>query len=109
MRRLRILSLTIGFLAMISLSARAQTVGATTGAINGKVADATGGVMPGVTVTIASPSMQGIRTAVTDGEGLSTLPGDSNGDYKMGPTTSLRAFRPWSARASASVSDSPRP
>ena len=83
MRRLRILLLTVGFLAVISLPAIAQTVGATTGAINGKVADATGGVMPGVAVTIASPSMQGTRTAVTDGEGTYRFPAIPPGDYKI--------------------------
>jgi hypothetical protein len=83
MRRLRILLLAVGFLAMISRPALAQTVGATTGAINGKVADATGGVMPGVTVTIASPSMQGVRTAVTDGEGTYRFPAIPPGDYKI--------------------------
>jgi hypothetical protein len=37
----------------------AQTVSATTGAINGRVTDNTDAVLPGVTVTIASPSMMG--------------------------------------------------
>lgn len=34
--------------------AAGQTVSATTGAINGRVTDTTGAVLPGVTVTIAS-------------------------------------------------------
>ena len=78
MRRLRILSAIVGLIAIAWGPAYAQSVGATTGAINGKVSDATGGVMPGVTVTIASPSMQGVRTAVTDAEGLVPLSGDSS-------------------------------
>lgn len=49
--------------------AAGQTVSATTGAINGRVTDTTGAVLPGVTVTIASPSMMGTRTAVTTPEG----------------------------------------
>src|SRR6266516_2859030 len=64
MRRLRILLVLVGFIAMTSGPVFAQTVGATTGAINGKVSDATGGVMPGVTITIGSPSMQGIRVGL---------------------------------------------
>ena len=44
-------------------------VSSTTGAINGKVSDATGGVLPGVTVTVSSPTMQGTRTDVTDTSG----------------------------------------
>jgi hypothetical protein len=49
--------------------AGAQTVGATTGAINGRVVDSSDAVLPGVTVTIAAPQMQGTQTAVTNEEG----------------------------------------
>src|SRR6266487_6515654 len=83
MRRLRILFVLVGFIAMTSGPVFAQTVGATTGAINGKVSDATGGVMPGVTITIGSPSMQGVRTVVTDGEGTYRFPAIPPGDYKI--------------------------
>lgn len=83
MRRLRILLVTVGFVAMISAPAFAQSVGATTGAINGKVSDASGGVMPGVAVTIASPSMQGVRTGVTNEEGVYRFPAIPPGDYKI--------------------------
>ena len=61
----------------------AQSVGATNGAINGKVTDASQGVMPGVTVTISSPSMQGTRTAVTNEEGTYRFPAIPPGDYKV--------------------------
>jgi hypothetical protein len=83
MRRLRILTAVVGLLAIAGGPAFAQTVGATTGAINGKVSDATGGVMPGVTVTIASPSMQGVRTAVTDPDGTYRFPAIPPGEYKI--------------------------
>src|SRR5712664_4405363 len=83
MRRLRIVSALVAFIAMTAGPSLAQTVGATTGAINGKVTDATGGVMPGVTVTIASPSMQGVRTAVTNEEGTYRFPAIPPGDYKI--------------------------
>ena len=53
------------FLAGLASPALAQ-VSTTTGSINGKVSDATGGVLPGVTVTVASPNMQGTRSTVTD-------------------------------------------
>ena len=39
--------------------------------------------MPGVTVTISSPSMQGIRTAVTNEEGTYRFPAIPPGDYKI--------------------------
>src|SRR6185436_14314427 len=90
MRRLRILSAIVGLIAMTGGPAFAQAVGATTGAINGKVSDATGGVMPGVTVTISSPSMQGVKTAVTDQEGSYRFPAIPPGDYKM--TYELEGF-----------------
>ena len=83
MRRLRILSAVVGLIAIAWGPAYAQSVGATTGAINGKVSDTTGGVMPGVTVTIASPSMQGVRTAVTDEEGSYRFPAIPPGEYKI--------------------------
>jgi len=90
MRRLRILSLVVGLIALAAGPAFAQAVGATTGAINGKVSDATGGVMPGVTVTISSPSMQGVRTAVTNEEGSYRFPAIPPGEYKM--TYELEGF-----------------
>ena len=42
-----------------------------------------GRVMPGVTVTIASPSMQGTRTAVTNEEGTYRFPAIPPGEYKI--------------------------
>jgi hypothetical protein len=83
MRRLRILSALVGFVAITAASALAQEAGATTGNINGKVTDATGAVMPGVTVTIASPSMQGVRTSVTSEDGTYRFPAIPPGEYKI--------------------------
>ena len=85
MRRLQIYSLLVVLpgILLTSHAAGAQTGGATTGAINGRVSDATSAVMPGVTVTIASPSMQGVRTAVTNEEGTYRFPSVPPGDYKI--------------------------
>lgn len=52
-------------LALVSSLALAQT----TGGLGGRVADETGGVLPGVTVTASSPVLQGTRVAVTDESG----------------------------------------
>ena len=90
MRRLRILTGLVCLVFLASGPAFAQSVGATTGAINGKVADASGAVMPGVTVTIASPSMQGVRNAVTDTEGSYRFPAIPPGEYKI--TYELEGF-----------------
>jgi hypothetical protein len=64
-------------------AAVAQTVSTTTGAINGKVADATGAVLPGVTVTISSPSMQGTRTDTTAEDGAYRFSAIPPGEYKV--------------------------
>jgi hypothetical protein len=66
----------------VSVPAWAQ-VSATTGSINGKVSDATGGVLPGVSVTISSPSMQGTRVAVTDADGNYRFPAVPPGEYRI--------------------------
>ena len=70
------------FVVGTSVPAFAQ-VSATTGSINGKVSDATGGVLPGVTVTITSPSMQGTRTDSSGTDGGFRFPAVPPGDYKL--------------------------
>ena len=47
---------------------------ATTGEVNGRVVDAQGAVVPGVTVTAKSPNTGVVRTVVTNAEGLFGLP-----------------------------------
>src|SRR5262245_44517611 len=83
MKRLRIVFVLLGLTVWTAVPAFAQSVGATTGAIDGKVTDATGGVMPGVTVTISSPSMQGVRNAVTNEDGIYRFPSIPPGDYSI--------------------------
>src|SRR5260370_6735195 len=63
--------------------AAAQSIGATTGSLNGRVTDTSGGVMPGVTVTATSPALQGARTTVTNEEGTYRLPGVPPGVYTV--------------------------
>ena len=60
----------IGCFAMLVASvAAAQSP--TSGAISGVATDATGGVLPGVTVEASSPALiEGVRTAVTSGDGF---------------------------------------
>ena len=52
MRRLAIASLLFGILGMTAGAAFAQSVGATNGAINGRVTDASSGVMPLISSTM---------------------------------------------------------
>jgi Carboxypeptidase regulatory-like domain len=59
----------------------AQAVTSGTGAINGKVTDASDAVMPGVTVTVTSPQQMGARTTVTDVDGAYRFTAVTPGDY----------------------------
>ena len=68
---------------LLASSAAFAQVSSTTGSINGKVTDNTGGVLPGVTVTASSPSMQGIRTDVTNEAGEYRFPAVAPGQYKL--------------------------
>jgi hypothetical protein len=69
--------------------------------IAGAVKDASGAVLPGVTVEAASPALiEKVRTAVTDGNGLS-----ASRTCGLAPTSSpsrYRAFRRFVATASRS-------
>src|SRR5688500_7170429 len=57
-------------LALAALPAMAAAQSSTSGSIAGVVKDATGAVLPGVTVEAASPALiEKVRTVVTDGEG----------------------------------------
>src|SRR6476619_1057270 len=69
---------------LLASTAFAQGGGAsTTGSINGKVADTSQAVLPGVTVTVASPSLMGVQTAVTSTEGLYRFPALPPGTYTV--------------------------
>jgi hypothetical protein len=85
MRRLRCqIPVLVVLLALgTAAAASAQTVSATTGAINGKITDASGAIMPGVTVTISSPSMQGTRTDTTGTDGIYRFSAIPPGDYTV--------------------------
>ena len=69
---------------LVSTHAFAQGGGAsTTGSINGKVADSSGGVLPGVTVSATSPSSMGVQTSVTDSGGNYRFPALPPGTYTV--------------------------
>ena len=71
-------------LALSSVAgAFAQTVSTTTGAINGKITDSSGAVLPGVSVSITSPSMQGTRTDTTGPDGIYRFSAIPPGDYTV--------------------------
>src|SRR5262249_15599627 len=61
----------------------AQTITATTGAVNGTVTDTTKAVLPGVTVTLSGPGLMGTPTAVTDQSGSYRFSAVPPGDYTV--------------------------
>jgi hypothetical protein len=51
--------------------------------VSGKVSDATGGVLPGVTVTVTSLATNQQRTVVTTEEGVYRFAGLTPGNYSI--------------------------
>ena len=80
--RCRLVLILAGAL-LVAVNAAAQTIGATTGALNGRVTDKTGAVLPGVAVVAASPAMLGSRPALTDANGRYELPAVPPGEYTL--------------------------
>src|SRR5207253_2829372 len=69
---------------LASTHAFAQGGGAsTTGSINGRVADSSNAVLPGVTVSASSPALMGVQTSVTDGGGNYRFPALPPGTYTV--------------------------
>jgi hypothetical protein len=87
----RVLTLLFVFLALSVGAAVAQGSGGTTGSIAGRVVDAGGGVLPGVTVSAKSPSLMGIQTSLTDSGGTYRFPALPPGVYAL--TYELPGFK----------------
>jgi hypothetical protein len=79
----RAFALALSFVFVTASLTFAQAVTSGTGAINGRVTDASDAVMPGVTVTITSPQQMGARTAVTDENGSYRFTAVTPGDYTV--------------------------
>ena len=75
-------ALVIG-LALPSASAAQGGGASSTGTIQGRVADSSGAVLPGVTVSATSPSMIGSQTQVTNENGLYRFPAVPPGTYEL--------------------------
>ncbi|HEX9983934.1 MAG TPA: TonB-dependent receptor [Thermoanaerobaculia bacterium] len=65
----------------VTFAAFAQTSGST-GALRGTVTDSSGAPLPGVTVTLTSPQLQGTRVGVTDEQGQYLFPLLPPGTYR---------------------------
>src|SRR5437764_15190682 len=80
--------LLAGLLPVFTTVVLAQT----TGNIEGKIADVSGAALPGVTVTVTSPSLQGTRSASSNSDGIYRFPGVPPGLYSI--EASLSGFEP---------------
>jgi hypothetical protein len=68
---------------MLAVSAAAWAQGSQTGTLSGTVIDQGGLVLPGVTITVTSPSLQGARSTVSDENGHYSIPGLPPGTYSV--------------------------
>jgi outer membrane receptor for ferrienterochelin and colicin len=99
--RLRLL-LATALIAVLAVGAQAQTT--PTGTLTGTVKDASGGVLPGVTVTAASPSLQGTRSATTSANGDYIIPFLPAGEYTV--TFDLAGFQKQERKIRVRVAES---
>ena len=84
MKRWSIAALTLVLAFAAAVPAWAQGGGASsTGTIQGRVTDAQGAVLPGVTVTATSPSMLGPQTTVSSETGNYRFPAVPPGTYTV--------------------------
>ena len=77
----RMIAAGIGLALALALTADAAGQGRQTGTIRGAVVDTQGLSLPGVTVTVRSPSLQGTRATSTDINGRYALPQLRPGNY----------------------------
>ncbi|MEO8431014.1 MAG: TonB-dependent receptor [Acidobacteriota bacterium] len=82
MGRLQRISTWILMVGLISVPLLAQTT-STTGALIAVITDADGKGLPGVTVSITSPSLQGARSTTTNANGEATFPQIAPGNYRV--------------------------
>src|SRR5687768_13480440 len=87
MRGFRAVLLSAGILAAWAIPAHAQAIGS----IFGKVTDASGGVLPGVTVTVTGPALQQPLTAVSSESGTYQFPAVPIGTFTV--TFELASFK----------------
>ncbi len=77
------LMMRLGFVVAMLVAVPAAVWAQATGQINGIVTDASGGVLPGVTVEAVNAATGATRTAVTGADGLYTLPLLQPGVYRV--------------------------
>ena len=78
-------------LASLLLATDANAQGNPTGTVSGRVAGQDGAALPGVTVTAASPNLQGVRSVTTTTVGDYIIPFLPPGQYTL--TFELQGFK----------------
>ena len=81
----------LAFALITTAAARSAAQGNPTGTISGHVVDPDGLAVPGATVSVASPVLQGVRTAITSANGDYIVPFLPAGDYQV--TFELQGFQ----------------
>jgi len=102
MKMLRRMPLYFVLLALVAVSAFGQ---GTTANLSGEVTTG-GSALPGATVTISSPSMQGVRTTVTSDNGTYNFPSIPPGEYTL--TVALEGMNTVTRKVTASLAQSAR-
>jgi hypothetical protein len=80
---MRWLKTSLGVVAAMLLAVGIATAQTTTGTVTGKVSDSQGLSVPGVTITVESPALQGILTVVSSENGDYIVPQLPPGTYKI--------------------------
>ena len=78
------LALSVCVLLLVPVAMFAQT----TGTVEGTITDQSGAPLPGVSIELSSPALQGVRTAVTAADGRYRFPSVPPGAYKITATLS---------------------
>src|SRR5438132_7368992 len=91
MARFRLLPVSLACVTLVIVASTASAQLTTASGIAGVVKDASGAVLPGVTVEAASPALiEKVRTVVSDGEGRYNIIGLPSGTYSV--TFTLTGF-----------------
>lgn len=91
-------TLGIGVLLVLVSSSSAAAQAVSTASIGGTVRDASGGVLPGVTVTATRTDTGATRTVVSDETGGYTIPNLPVGPYRL--EFGLQGFRAYGSECS---------
>src|SRR3977135_880126 len=88
---MRVAPIVLSFALLAGAAPGALAQGNPTGTISGHVSDPDGLAVPGATVTVASPVLQGLRTTTTSSNGDYIIPFLPAGDYEV--TIELQGFK----------------